>query len=38
MKVRESASFTTSQKALGGAFALPESNGVDTARLRGYPE
>ncbi|GHB09514.1 glycosyl hydrolase [Streptomyces chryseus] len=36
MKVRESASFTTSQRASGVLPALPQSSGVDKARLRGY--
>lgn len=34
MKVRESASFTTRQKASGVLPALPESNGVDSAALK----
>ncbi|WP_237329524.1 glycosyl hydrolase [Streptomyces sp. CBMAI 2042] len=36
MKVRESATFTTSQKNQGVVPALPVSNGVDRARLTGY--
>src|SRR5690606_15429429 len=36
MKVREGASFSTSQKAAAVLPALPESDAVDTARLRGY--
>ncbi|WP_399921339.1 glycosyl hydrolase [Streptomyces kanamyceticus] len=36
MKVRESASFTTSQKASPVLPGLPRTSGVDTARLRGY--
>ncbi|MGW2514338.1 glycosyl hydrolase [Streptomyces scopuliridis] len=36
MKVRESASFTTSQASSGVLPALPESSGVDQARLKGY--
>ncbi|GGX15166.1 glycosyl hydrolase [Streptomyces chryseus] len=36
MKVRESASFTTSQRASGVLPALPQSSGADKARLRGY--
>ncbi len=36
MKVREGTSFSTSQKAAAVLPALPKSNGVDTARLRGY--
>ncbi|MBT2526078.1 glycoside hydrolase [Streptomyces sp. ISL-99] len=36
MKVREGASFTTSQRASGVLPALPQSSGVDKARLRGY--
>nr|WP_257579025.1 glycosyl hydrolase [Streptomyces sp. JJ38] len=36
MKVRESTSFTTSQRAPGVLPALPESSGVDADRLRGY--
>lgn len=36
MKVRESASFTTSQKNNGVVPALPASSGVDKARLTGY--
>ncbi|MBD0839408.1 glycosyl hydrolase [Streptomyces sp. TRM68416] len=36
MKVRESASFTTSQKASPVLPGLPRTNAVDTARLRGY--
>ncbi|MFJ4965775.1 glycosyl hydrolase [Streptomyces sp. NPDC088729] len=36
MKVRESASFTTSQKNNGVLPALPASGGVDRARLTGY--
>src|SRR5690606_40544562 len=36
MKVREAASFTTSQKAAAVLPALPGSDGVDHARLRGY--
>ncbi|MFE9884138.1 glycosyl hydrolase [Streptomyces scopuliridis] len=36
MKVRESASFTTSQASSGVLPALPKSSGVDQARLKGY--
>ncbi|WP_240135537.1 glycosyl hydrolase [Streptomyces sp. MUM 178J] len=36
MKVRESASFTTEQKASAVLPGLPRSGGVDTARLRTY--
>ncbi|WP_327327262.1 glycosyl hydrolase [Streptomyces sp. NBC_01210] len=36
MKVREATSFTTSQKASAVLPALPKTNAVDTARLRGY--
>ncbi|MBT2492014.1 glycoside hydrolase [Streptomyces sp. ISL-96] len=36
MKVREGTSFTTSRRASGVLPALPQSNGVDKARLRGY--
>ncbi|MEU0619784.1 glycosyl hydrolase [Streptomyces rubiginosohelvolus] len=36
MKVRESATFTTSQKNNGVVPALPASSGVDKARLTGY--
>ncbi|MEV8311779.1 glycosyl hydrolase [Streptomyces flavidovirens] len=36
MKIREGASFTTSQRASGVLPALPQSSGVDKARLRGY--
>ncbi|MDJ0462677.1 glycosyl hydrolase [Streptomyces sp. H27-C3] len=36
MKVREAASFSTSQRASGVLPALPKSSGVETARLRGY--
>ncbi|MBT2401444.1 glycosyl hydrolase [Streptomyces sp. ISL-100] len=36
MKVREGRSFTTSQRASGVLPALPQSSGVDKARLRGY--
>ncbi|MFC7513356.1 hypothetical protein ACFQV4_38395 [Streptomyces thermocarboxydus] len=36
MKVRESASFTTTQKSAAVLPALPKSDGVDAARLRGY--
>ncbi|WP_372341185.1 glycosyl hydrolase [Streptomyces sp. CC224E] len=36
MKVRESASFSTSQKASAVLPGLPKSSGVDTARLRTY--
>ncbi|MER8071875.1 glycosyl hydrolase [Streptomyces sp. NPDC094034] len=36
MKVRESASFTTSQASSGVLPALPTSSGVDQARLKGY--
>ncbi|WAZ26381.1 glycosyl hydrolase [Streptomyces cinnabarinus] len=36
MKVRESASFTTSQKASPVLPALPKASGVDATRLRGY--
>ncbi len=36
MKVREGASFTTSQRASAVLPALPQSAGVDKARLRGY--
>lgn len=36
MKVRESTTFTTSQKAAGVLPALPKASGTDTARLRGY--
>ncbi|MFE7570560.1 glycosyl hydrolase [Streptomyces sp. NPDC057539] len=36
MKVRESASFTTSQSASGVLPVLPKSSGVDQARLKGY--
>ncbi|MBH0247748.1 glycoside hydrolase, partial [Streptomyces cavourensis] len=36
MKVRESASFTTSQRNNGVVPALPVSDGVDRARLTGY--
>ncbi|MEU8620655.1 glycosyl hydrolase [Streptomyces sp. NPDC048623] len=36
MKVREAASFTTVQKAAPVLPALPRTNAVDTARLRGY--
>ncbi|RDG36176.1 glycosyl hydrolase [Streptomyces corynorhini] len=36
MKVREGASFTTEQASSGVLPALPESSGVDTARLKGY--
>ncbi|RYJ21115.1 hypothetical protein CU044_6598 [Streptomyces sp. L-9-10] len=36
MKVRESASFTTSQASSGVLPALPKSSGVDQTRLKGY--
>ncbi|MFJ9031730.1 glycosyl hydrolase [Streptomyces sp. NPDC102274] len=36
MKVREAASFTTSQASAGVLPALPKSSGVDQARLKGY--
>ncbi|MFD7316645.1 glycosyl hydrolase [Streptomyces sp. NPDC059883] len=36
MKVRESASFTTSQASSGVLPALPRSSAVDQARLKGY--
>ncbi|MGY0490136.1 glycosyl hydrolase [Streptomyces sp. WG-D5] len=36
MKVREAASFSTSQKASAVLPGLPKSSGVDTARLRTY--
>ncbi|WP_156724801.1 glycosyl hydrolase [Streptomyces apocyni] len=36
MKVREAASFTTRQKSSAVLPALPKSDGVDSARLRGY--
>ncbi|MER6675026.1 glycosyl hydrolase [Streptomyces sp. NPDC000983] len=36
MKVRESASFTTSQKSSPVLPALPKTSAVDTNRLRGY--
>ncbi|MEV8391619.1 MULTISPECIES: glycosyl hydrolase [unclassified Streptomyces] len=36
MKVRESASFTTSQASSGVLPALPKSSGVEQARLKGY--
>ncbi|WP_446039921.1 glycosyl hydrolase [Streptomyces sp. SID1121] len=36
MKVREAASFTTSQQGSGVLPTLPASTGVDRARLRGY--
>ncbi|MFD5102638.1 glycosyl hydrolase [Streptomyces albidochromogenes] len=36
MKVREGVSFTTSQRASGVLPALPQSSGVDKARLRGH--
>ncbi|MEV7085036.1 glycosyl hydrolase [Streptomyces sp. NPDC093085] len=36
MKVREATSFTTSQPASGVLPALPASDGVDRARLKGY--
>lgn len=36
MKVREAASFSTTQKSAAVLPALPRSGGVDTARLRGY--
>ncbi|WP_256107408.1 glycosyl hydrolase [Streptomyces sp. ODS05-4] len=36
MKVREAASFSTSQRAASVLPALPKASGTDTARLRGY--
>ncbi|MFE3738705.1 glycosyl hydrolase [Streptomyces sp. NPDC059134] len=36
MKVREAASFTTSQQSSGVLPALPAADGVDRARLKGY--
>ncbi|MEU6676348.1 glycosyl hydrolase [Streptomyces sp. NPDC046925] len=36
MKVRESTSFTTTQKSSSVLPALPKSSGVDRARLKGY--
>lgn len=36
MKVRESATFTTTQRARAVLPALPKAGGIDAARLRGY--